>query len=315
MLKLFQDCPLKYKTRIEGEWVGQFRSGALGFGKAVHEGLKEWYQRGLDGEPPSLRLAAALDAIEVAWPENHPVDDYRTLVRAKSLMMNYAKEYPSEPFKILLVEVPFKFHLGRYLLYCQGCNFENNPIAAAGYPRNNCGSCGRDLEEIEYGGIFDTLIQFGPPSSTIVYTLEHKTTSQLGSLYFRQYDLDNQVSGYVWGASQVSGKVVGGAMMNALCCTSGGTLKFDRQLISRTPTDLERWKNDVASTCNDIERTRRLGHWRMHTNHCMNKYGMCEYHSVHILSNPDEQRRRLETDYRKDPWDFERRDDVLTESV
>jgi hypothetical protein len=312
-IKTFQDCPLKFHTRHREHWTGRFRSAALGFGGAVHEGLKAWYQGDLDGLTIPSRIENAVEAIKLAWPENMPYDDYRTMARAQEMMIRYIKEYPSENFKVLQVEVPFKFELGRWILWCKECLHESPPFFGNGFPRSECQQCGAALEPIEYGGIFDTLTQFGVGSQSVLYVLEHKTTSQLGPLFFRQFDLDNQVSGYCWAGQQVSGRLIGGANINALCLTnskSSPNFKFDRAMIGRNPTQIENFKNDVASTCNEIARCERTGIWRMHTNHCHNKYGLCEYHSVHILSDPDDRRRRLETDYRQEEWDFESRDDV-----
>ncbi len=315
MLKTFQSCPLKYKTRMVDHWTGRWKSGALIFGAAVHEGLKAWYQGDLDGLSLSSRVEAAVSAIgEFPGWDGAPSDDYRTKIRAQTLMIEYMRSYPSETFKVLKVEVPFLFGIGRKITWCPSCRFDNDPYAG-GFPRILCSGCGEELEEIEYGGIFDALTQFGPGSQSVLYVLEHKTTSQLGAQYFHQFYIDNQPTGYVWGASQVSGKLVGGANINAMCLTSGGKMTFAREMVSRTPSDLERWKSDIAASANLIARAQRLGHWLMHTENCMGKYGKCEFFSVHQLSNPEEQRRRLETDYIKSEWDFERRDEPAAPSA
>jgi hypothetical protein len=170
-----------------------------------------------------------------------------------------------------------------------------------------CDECGAELEHIEYGGIFDTLVEMGG-QRPMLYVLEHKTTSQLGPLYFHQYYINNQVTGYVWGAQNLSGQRVGGAIINALCVTSSGKISFARQHTHRNAEDIERWKDDVAATCNMIREAEVAQHFPKFTGSCMGKYGMCAYHGVHILTTPDEQRRRLETDYVQSEWDFERRD-------
>lgn len=315
MLKYFEDCPLKYKTRIVDEWTSRFGAGPLIFGGGVHEGLKAWYQGLLDGKTPIQRMEEAIEAVNAFtnW-DSLPIDDHRTKTKGLEMMLAYIKEYPSETFKVLQVEVPFCFELGRWILHCDHCGRDNDPFITGDYPAATsvCRSCGSDLEPIEYGGIFDGIIQYGAGSQSVVYTFEHKTTSQLGGLYFRQFDLDNQISGYCWAGAQVSGKVVGGALINVLCLTRGSNISFKREMIGRNPTQLEQWKNDVAVTCNEIALAQRTGQWQKRTNHCMNKYGLCTFHSVHVLADPEERRRRLETDYRKEPWDFERRDDTVT---
>ena len=309
MLSAFERCPLYYKERHIDNWTSRGVSGALGAGGAMHEGLKAWYQGMKDGLPLASRLEAALYAINDAYPANMPVDDFRRKDRLLNMMMEYAKTYPTESFRILQVEIPFKFELGRWILWCKHCNFENHPYQG-GFPRRDCAQCGVELEPIEYGGIFDTLTEFGA-ARTVNYILEHKTTSQLGPTYFRQWQIHNQLVGYCWGAEQVSGKLVGGVNMNVLCLTVGGNVKFDRQMIPIYPSQIEEWKNDVAQTCNDIARGIRTGHWRKRTDQCVMKYGACQFLSVHMLSDPEDRRRRLETEYIKSEWNFERRDEEV----
>lgn len=311
MLLGYQKCPLYYRERHELHWASRYASGALGHGGAIHEGLKAWYQHMKDGSPTTIGAQAALEAINDAWPENHPIDDFRTKERAMRLMVEYIKKYPSESFTILEVEVPFCFELGRAILWCQNCQFENPPLAG-GLPREHCSGCGAALEPIEYGGIFDCLTAFGPASQSVNYVLEHKTTRELGGQYFVQWEIHNQVTGYSWGASQVSGKLIGGANVNVLCLTQGGNMKFDRRMIGVSQSQIEEWKNDVAFTCNNIARSQRLGIWPKHTDSCVSKFGTCLYHSVHLLGDPEDRRRRFETDYIKSEWDFERRDDAAT---
>ena len=309
MLLAFEKCPLFYKERIEDWWTSSFSSGALGHGGAMHEGLRAWYQGMKDGLHIHQRSQAALEAINDAWNPSHPIDDFRTKTRALQLMVEYIKKYPEETFQILQVEVPFCFPLGRYILWCKHCVTENDAYAGGFYPRSLCKFCGNALEEIEYGGIIDVITQFGGGSQSVLYILEHKTSSDLGPKYFIQWELHNQLSGYCWGGEQVSGKLVGGANVNVLCLTQGGNIKFDRRMLGRNPSQIEQWKNDVASTCNDIARAQRTGIWRKSTDQCQGKYGTCMFHSVHTLSEPDERRRRLETDYVKIEWNFEKRDD------
>ena len=312
MLMAFQKCPLYYKTRIEDWWTSRFASGALGHGGAVHEGLKVWYQGMKDGLPPLVRAQAALEAVNSSWPENHPIDDFRTKAKALELLVEYFKLYPQETFQILQVEVPFTFELDRFILHCKNCDWTNPPhIGTSGLPRSGCQSCGQELEPIEYGGIFDVLTQFGGGSQSILYILEHKTTSMLGATYFLQWEIHNQVIGYCWGAQQVSGKLIGGANLNSLCLTRGGNIKFERRLIGVSQSLIDEWRTDVAATCNEIDLARRTGHWRKSTEQCVGKYGPCQFHSVHTLVHPDERRRRLEADYVKQEWNFEKRDDAV----
>lgn len=268
-LTMHQTCPAKFELGMLQHWRPRMKAAALGFGTSFHAGLAAWYKTG--------EVTKALLAIRESWDPESPMDDYRTLERCAATMLEYVKIYPVENFRILEVEVPFLLPLGL---------------------------CTDDGEAIEYGGIFDMLVEFGGN----VYVMEHKTTSQMGPLYFNQYKPNNQVTGYVWGAAALSGHRVAGAIINAICVTKTSAPRFQRQITTRTPEEIARWRVDVQSECNNIKRHERDGHFPYRTTSCM-QYGMCAYHSVHVLSNPAEQRVMLEQQYVQQRWDFEARDE------
>jgi hypothetical protein len=300
-----QSCPAKYDLRINQDWVPRRGRSALGFGGAFHHGVATWYR--------TKNVEAAMFAIHEVWPEDLPVDDYRTKTRCMETMADYAKEYPAEAFSFvdtpggLLIEQPFCEPTGLYL-DCNECNLPaqtTTPFAPTVEPSRigKCENCTGHCEEIEYGGIFDGLVEF----SGQVYVLEHKTTSQMGPMYFNQFRPNNQVTGYIWGAGKLSGLRVAGAIINAIAVTKTQT-RFAREITNRHSTEIDRWLQDLHSECRSIQRHRREDHWPMRTTSCT-QYGLCEFHNVHVLPNEEERLVRLETDYTKSKWDFEKRDD------
>lgn len=326
MLSTFDDCMLKYKESMEDHWSSRFQGGALGHGIAIHAGLAAWYQGLLDGKSKNQRIDEGIAEIQRTWNPEHPRDDYRTLERAQKLLLKYIETYPQESFKILAVEVPFAVPLTPPAwLDCANSflvrddNYPHFVIPYIGEPRWNCpgksdaaglcGHCGRECEPIEYGGIYDLLVQFG---ASTIYVVDHKTTSQLGSTYFLQFNPNNQITGYVWGAEQLSGRKVAGAIINAMCLTTAGNMKFERDMTARTPADLAEFRSDVIWKCNAIAQARRTGVWPKSTSMCQGKYGMCGYHSIHVLADEGERQLRRETDYVKRVWDFENRDGTET---
>lgn len=271
------------------------RSGALGFGGAIHAGLAAWYR--------TSSLDAAVDAIETEWPQEMPADDFRTKNKCIEVMQQYTRQYPSEHFRVVgygtdspMVEVAFSLDTGLFLP-CDQCH---GGSSADGI----CHDCSSQLEPIEYGGIFDTLVEV----SGQVYILEHKSTSQLGSYYFNQFKPNNQVTGYVWGARQLTGRRVGGAIVNAIGVYKASATKFERSITTRNDADITQWLRDVQSVCEEIQRHKKDGYFPRRTSACQ-LYGSCEFHSVHVLSTQLEQSKRLENDYVKEQWDFERRDE------
>lgn len=293
MLTMAQTCPAKYELRRQG-WTSRHRSAALGFGAAIHEGLAEWYRSG--------NLAQATAQIKAKWPDNTPVDDYRSLNKCLEVMEAYARKYSAEPFSVVgaaegnaAIEIPFTLYTGKHLDCLCGHSWVEG--------LTQCPSCKIDFEPIEYGGIFDGLIEFG----TQVYILEHKTTSQLGAYYFNQFKPNNQVTGYVWAGGLLSGKRVGGAMINAIGVYKASATKFERHLTTRSQGEIDFWLENVRAECNIIKHYERTGFFPQRTGACT-LYGACEYRNVHVLPSAKEQLRLLEQDFIREEWDFERRD-------
>lgn len=312
-LTMFQTCPEKYHLRMIQGWTPQRRSGALGFGGAIHEGLAEWYR--------SHSIGQAMLAIEEAWPPAMPVDDYRTKEKCLQVMVEYSKHYPAETFSVVqgpsgpLIEVPFTLDTGRYLPCALSWLKQRDSTGMYLEDPNSCGmafempdadgrcpNCLSLCEPIEYGGIFDGLVEY----SGAVYVLEHKSTSMLGSTYFNQFNPNNQVTGYVWAAGQMSGRKVGGAMINALGVYKVGKTKFERHMTARFPEQIAEWMNNVHDVCLQLKTAERKHIFTRSTNACT-LYGMCEYHSVCSLGRQAERNKRLEMDYQIDHWDYEKR--------
>lgn len=311
-LSMFQACRAKYYLRMVQGFVPIRRRAALSFGGVIHNGLAEWYRSDaatyVEGAEAAPALVAALQAIEKHWPEVMPTEDFRTKAKALETLYHYSRTYPKEVWSPLatptgkLVEVAATIPMGLFL-ECQECEGYMDELDRT---TGKCSNCGQPLEEVEYGGILDV----GAEWNDMVYVIDHKTTTRLGdgSYYFMQFKPDNQMTGYIWMLQQLSNRRVGGAIINAIGLYKDKPPIFKRQITNRTPDEIERWKGFVLDTCNDIKRCERTGIWREETGSCM-QYGSCDYHNVHTLSSEAEREKRLETDYVKNEWNFEERDD------
>lgn len=311
---MHQTCPAKYDLRIRQGWTSRGKSAALGFGGALHAGLAVWYR--------TYNLGSALLAIGEFWHDDQPVDDFRTKEKCITTMIEYTKMYPGEGFTVVgapdnpMIEVPFTIELGRRVPFC-GAWSEPTTIGEVegtlehegcgtlqrGFDNEVCTTCGQPLEPIEYGGIFDGLIEF----SHQVFILEHKSTSVMGSTYFNQFKPNNQVCGYIWGAGELSGKKVVGALVNAIGIYKSSATKFQREITSRSEAAIIEWKKNIQTTCAEIRFHERHGFWPLRTMACT-LYGRCEFHDVHVLEHEMERVKRLENDFIKDKWDYELRE-------
>lgn len=294
-LTMHQTCPAKFDLRMNEGWTSRRRSGALGFGSAIHEGIAVWHK--------TRDIAQALLAIDTKWPDAMPVDDWRTKEKCLTTMIEYSKHYPSETWKVIgmpdnpVIEVPFTLDFGMYL----PC--EDHASEDGGPESPTCCICDKPREALEYGGIYDMLIDFDGQ----IFVVDHKTTSMMGSGYFNQFKPNNQMTGYIWAASQLSGRPVKGAMINAIGMYKVGKTKFERQITSRSDEEIAEWKMNVYTECCNIQSHKLNGIWPMRTGACT-LYGLCEYHSVHSLGHARERTKRLETDYIREHWDYEQRD-------
>lgn len=274
-LTMFQTCPAKYLLRMKQGWVPIRRRAALGFGGAIHVGLAEFYRTGKKEE--------AIKRLVDRWPQNMPVDDFRTREKAVTVMLDYFQEYPSENFKII--------------------GFPDAPLVEKAFTIDTGMTC-FDGEPILYGGILDGGIEF----SGKVYALEHKTTTRMGDDFKLQFKPNNQITGYIWGLSQLTSLAVGGSMINAIGIYKAQSTRFDRILTSRTPAEIAEWLENVRHTCDMIRRCEKEDFWPWHTPACT-LYGLCDYHNVHVLAHPAERQKRLEQDYVGSEWNHEERDD------
>jgi hypothetical protein len=228
-------------------------------------------------------------------------------------MVDYMKHHPTETFKIIgypeapMIENTFTLDTGM-TLQCRECGTADTSLPW----ESECANCGSaELKEpIEYGGIFDGLVQFGAN----LYVFEHKTTSQMGDYYFNQFRPNNQITGYVWAGGLLSGQPVGGAIVNAIGIYRVGATKFRREITTRTQDDLKHWLLNVRATCQQIQDCELRGFWPLYTGSCT-MYGKCEYHDVHVLGTQIEQEKWLEQQYVKKPWSYEHRDEVPAEAT
>lgn len=110
---------------------------------------------------------------------NKEGDDLRTVENATKLITEYARVYKDEPFTIV-----------------------GKPEAGFVMP----------IDDILFGGRLDLMIDWDGE----LWILEHKTCSRLDGNFFKQFDVDKQVTGYIIGAEFAFGKKVKGAWINAL---------------------------------------------------------------------------------------------------
>lgn len=207
--------------------------------------------------------------------QDDPMDEKRTAARGKETMLEYIKRYPQEPFEIVANEVPFEqeIYSDRRFTYT-------------------------------LVGKIDLVVKWHGN----IYGLDHKTTSQLGSSYFYQYELSRQMIGYLLGLKRQyedTGYSIHGMIINAIAVYKNN-FKFAREIATYTQRKLNWYTDYVPKLMQEIaakeelyERTKDAKIFLPNWDAC-DFYGHCAYKDVCKSSRPNAV---LEEDYQIDFWD------------
>ena len=202
-------------------------------------------------------------------------EELRTVANGVKLLEWYSKVYKHEPFKVLgKPEVGFVFPIG----------------------------------DILYGGRIDLPVDW----SGEFWILEHKTTSSMGYNYFKQFELDFQITGYIVCAEASLGRKCMGCLVNAMepwkevikktARTKEPEAHFARNPMTRSDRDKDRFKLNVQRIVRDI-------HWCEENhefyecdrrNQCFTYNSECPYKELCLYG---EDPRFIEKDYKVEVWE------------
>jgi len=284
-LAAYMKCPRLYYYSMVLSRRGRGTKPALSFGSTWHTILETHYKTQGD-----LDLIAK--AAQESWVPHDNPDDQRQLARALS-------SYPE--------------WLARY-----GASFEkeqDNWGWTVGWPEHPKSEVPCELWWPglihPYTGKIDRIYE-----KDLIYVEDHKTTSQLGPQYFRQFDPSNQMMGYAVLAQELTGLPIAGVRINAFGCLKTQS-KFERQTIPYAQERLVEWKENLNWWLLKIENSYRThaemlaagrplveieqAAWGFNFDACAGKYGQCTYSDLDTY--PVQLRPRiLETDFEESKW-------------
>lgn len=169
-LSTFHTCLAKFRFRyVLG--MGEPSTNQQEYGKGVHRGLEAWLNHHHEG--PDVRLAKALEAVDLA----DPID----AARATAVLIGYEVRWGSVIWRVLAVEVPFRYDLDGHIIH----------------------------------GQIDAIVQ---TEDGAVFIVEHKNTvadTSPGSSYWEVLTVDKQVGIYI-DAGTVLGYDIAGCIYDAL---------------------------------------------------------------------------------------------------
>lgn len=156
-------------------------------------------------------------------------------------------------------------------------------------------------EPLLYCGRFDML---GEHSNGSLFVVDEKTASQLGNQWSRNWNLDSQFSGYIWGAQQYGLPVVGAIIRGiSILKTQYGNAEA---IIYRPQWQINRWYEQLLMDIEDMIRIYKGAPARyMLDKHACNSFGGCAYERLCASETPE---RWVEGYYEINQWDPLRRE-------
>lgn len=243
-IQTYRDCPRSSYWRIE-RGIVKVKEVAISanFGASIHTALETYYKSGMTQK--GIDQAMIEFATEFAQYESF-ADNKRTVSKGLDILGKYFERYHNnEPFNVVATEVGGAFELDDYV----------------------------------YRTRMDLIVEWISPKG--IYVIDHKTSSDIQRLIAKPH---NQLTGYEYNVREMYTDVLG-SMLNILGVYESDEIidknapkvqseksnkliyaKKKREIFiriptSRTPLELEQWKDDVLWTLHQIEESRETGKW------------------------------------------------------
>jgi hypothetical protein len=226
--------------------------------------------------------------------EEEKPDIERNIEWAKHAVSLWAENYDKADFRVLWPEVSGVVELPDTHHHCWFAHRKLN----SDIPFEDCPNNKTDYTppEAELGCWLPHHLAFRTDGVIEMYKhlwlLEQKTTSSTDrNNFWRKFELDHQVRGYVYGVWKKTGVLVDGVLINAIVkhnkqITVNGRKKyqldptnigFEREPILITKADLVDFENNIVKIANDYETAFRTGNIYKNTASCFNYNRQCYY--------------------------------------
>jgi len=247
-LDLFRTCPRKYFWRIEKGYTPREPSPPLLWGQMWHLALQSYYEMKMKNGDPEVAHDVAISLVQEKYDSVcRPWDDKR---RTKDMLLKaldaYIQLFGNEPYKPSQVEVGFAIELARTI----------------------------------YTGRID-LILVDVNGSPIVVDFKH-TSMYIGSAYLKQFELDNQITGYSLACMELMGlknppdcilRIAGLSQKDVL--TKGPLIVG--QMVARGHKQIVEFKQDVFMLARNINNCMIEEVWPKYTISCTKWNTICPY--------------------------------------
>lgn len=324
-LEVFTTCPQSAYYKLVLKREAHARNAALTFGGALHEGLEKLleieFSKQVNGpllpEDEARALEAANQRVLRFFTENPaPLDEYRTIQNALAVLAAYRQRatLPDYAWDIQsdangpIIERAFELPLGVVEVHAwidmpwitDPAVREANYLLAINSERPSPTHLVCEVIHIAWSGRIDAIAKCGDPHR--VRVVDHKTTSIMGDSFLQDFQISNQVLGYVWAARQlwpdldVSAfclnaihfkKPTGTGPINAPGPRGGpASLNFIRAYYDYSPNRIAEWAENCLNIVSDFIHCLVRDQFPRHTKWCFGKYGKCQYHDVCVQDDP-----------------------------
>lgn len=284
-LQVIQECMRKAKYSLHEGWISRDENPSTIFGSSFHAALEVFYKgkfenrkipqlkelelmaagQVLDGESEDVCLSAFRAFLKKHEPiSSLPAEDKRSAANGAWIFHSYLKEFINDP----------------YVAYVD----ENGPFLERTFSLKI-----HEDEQfiVEIFGTIDFL--FKNLNSDKLLPGDHKTSSSFGfgnSSYFDREKPNHQYSGYILGLNEVYGFSIEDFMVNVIevkakpKTAKAKGVSFPRQITTRTPEDLEEFKEVMIYYVKDYVRAIKTGMWPLGPVQSCASYGSCMYRQV-----------------------------------
>ena len=258
---------------------------ALNYGTAIHLALEHYFKSGHDSTELNQILCDHFDAnppSENSWRNlDHAIESIRRYVSLREQMQKWNPiEYQGKK----AVEICFSLPLFQW----------TNPDAHLPYPSSLIvDSC--DEEEftrchfinVNYTGKIDLAVECNSGGDPRNYDIiDHKTTSIGGPTFWKQFYLSAQMRGYTWAATQLFDHAPCHTIIDCIV-GRGPSLKgkgvmheIEQQSYTYSQDSINEWRDNVTDHIRVMLNRLSRGFFPEANTHCVNKFGMCDYHDV-----------------------------------
>jgi len=274
-LSVFEECQRKFLYRVLLSLHEKVEKVSLTFGTAFHKFLELYYTG-------DYTFDVCFEAFcKSAFKKNSRIATTRQLAIDSGLLQEYSAE-----FAFILCKKYKEYHPLDKEYFTVLRDSSGLPYTETGFAL--------DLPNGIIIGLIDLLGKINYNNKLVV--IDHKTTkSLLSDKWKAQFNPNNQISKYLFAASEYLGQPVNTALINGIRVkdykrgdpTETSDKLFDRVETERTDSQLIQHMSHVNYQLKQISQSISEGvdGFPMETNSCMGKYGECEYRRLCMCKN------------------------------